>query len=62
MIFPFFGVSLLKLNGRKKGTPIMNGLLGNLVNSNPERILTLPRPNLRLYLEGLMGDVELPYE
>ena len=29
---PFnFGVSLLKLNSRKKGTLIINGLLGNLV-------------------------------
>ena len=30
--FPFcLGVSLLKLNGRKKGTIIIKGLLGNLV-------------------------------
>ena len=29
---PFcFGVSLLQLNSRKKGTLILNGLLGNLV-------------------------------
>ena len=27
----YFGVSLLKLNSRKKGTLIINGLLGNLV-------------------------------
>ena len=26
-----FGVSLLKLNSRKKGTLIINGLLGNIV-------------------------------
>ena len=30
--FPFYlGVSLLKLNSRKKGTLFMKGLLGNLV-------------------------------
>ena len=31
-LFPFFyfGVSLLKLSCRKKGTLILNGLLGNL--------------------------------
>ena len=30
--FPFYlGVSLLKLNSRKKGTLIIMGLLGNLV-------------------------------
>ena len=30
-LLPFlFGVSLLKLNSRKKGTLIINGLLGNL--------------------------------
>ena len=27
----YFGVSLFKLNGRKKGTLTINGLLGNLV-------------------------------
>ena len=27
----YFGISLLKLNGRKKGTLIINGLPGNLV-------------------------------
>ena len=31
-LLPFyFGVSLLKLNSRKKGTLIISGLLGNLV-------------------------------
>ena len=34
--FPFcVGVSLLKLNGRKKRTLIIEGLLGNLVKVKP---------------------------
>ena len=34
----YLGVSLLKLNSRKKGTLVIKGLLGNLVNPKPHLV------------------------
>ena len=58
----YFGVSLLKLNSRKKGALIVNGLLGNRVFGAPSALKPTPYELLsKLLVSPLITPIVVPY-